>query len=48
VIFKNSKTTIEYQNPAGALYGAQAVITGDYTEDRVENPILISVERPFV
>ncbi len=38
VVQKNSGTTIEYQNPAGALYGAQAVIHGDYKPGRVEKP----------
>ncbi len=38
VVNKNERITVEYQNPAGALYGAQAVIDGDYKEGRVEKP----------
>jgi len=38
VVQKNNGTTVEYQSPAGAIYGAQAVIEGDYKEDRVGKP----------
>jgi len=38
VVYKNERITIEYQNPAGALYGVQAAIHGDYKEGRLEKP----------
>jgi hypothetical protein len=35
VVNKKDRISVEYQDPAGALYGAQAVIDGDYKEGGV-------------
>jgi hypothetical protein len=38
VVFRKQKIAVEYQRPAGALYGARAVLEGDYKTGRVEKP----------
>jgi hypothetical protein len=38
VVQKDGKITIEHEKPAGALYGAQAVIRGEYESGKIERP----------
>jgi len=40
VVKQDDRITIEHQGPAGALYGAQAVVLGDYRPGELETPDL--------